>query len=224
YSHIIIIEDCAHAHGARSASAKVGSLGDMATFSFYPTKNLGALGDAGAVTTSSESLFESLLMLHQYGWNSRYHVSVPNGRNSRIDELQAGVLRYLLPHLDKYNQIRRDTYRKYVEALGTNMSIRPLEYQIDYVAHLAVFSTKNRDDFLDHLNKCKIGTDIHYPILDIDQQGWAHLGHRIDTKTDLQISRNAINEICTIPCHPFLTTNEVNSICNALSDWSRHKH
>jgi aminotransferase EvaB len=116
YGHVAIIEDCAQAHGGILAGCRVGSLGDLATFSFYPTKNLGAMGDAGAILTSDKSLYHRLNALHQYGWNGKYKVEVAYGRNSRMDEMQATILEYLLPKLDEFNQKRKEIYEKYRRA------------------------------------------------------------------------------------------------------------
>ena len=115
---IALIEDCAQAAGARRNGRRAGAFGDAAAFSFYPTKNLGALGDGGAVATSSDEIAERVRRLRQYGWGRKYEVTLEGGRNSRLDELQAAILRARLPRLDEANAARRSIVRRYAEALA----------------------------------------------------------------------------------------------------------
>ena len=113
---VMILEDCAQAHGARREEGRAGSLGDLAAFSFYPTKNLGALGDAGAVATNRDELADRIRQLSQYGWSERFHADVPAGRNSRLDEIHAAVLRVKLTRLDSWNRLRREIVGSYIDA------------------------------------------------------------------------------------------------------------
>jgi len=219
YSNIPIIEDCAQAHGAKIEGMSVGSFGDVATFSFYPTKNLGALGDAGAIVTSTLELYNKVKMLQQYGWSKKYNVEIPNGRNSRIDEVQAGVLNYLLPFLDENNQIRKKIYEKYSNSIYSE-KIAPLIYKNDQcVFHLAVFLVKRRHEFIEFMANKGISLDVHYPILDSEQSGWKNLSMRVDKYNDLKVSKQIVNNIVSIPCFPELKSEEIEYICAALKEW-----
>lgn len=218
YSNIKIIEDCAQAHGASFDGQKVGSFGDIATFSFYPTKNLGAFGDAGALLTSNEDFYLKAKELSQYGWSSRYHIRRAYGRNSRIDEVQAGILSVLLPYLDGHNQQRKEIYKRYQSA---SRRMNPLKSHCpeSFVAHLAVFRTDNRKDFIDFMATRAIQVGIHYPILDSEQEAWQKMPFRIDPEKGLWLSKRATSEIVTLPCFPYMNDEEVSYICDALKEW-----
>lgn len=209
---VAIIEDCAQAHGARRAGSRAGSFGDLATFSFYPSKNLGALGDAGAVATSRNDLAEMLRLLHQYGWESRYHSVIPYGRNSRMDEVQAAVLEIKLGHLDEMNEARRAILKAYRDALPAGYRFYALEGE-ETVAHLAVLDCPDRDASRSHLTAFGIQTDIHYPILDCDQPSVQGLPMQVGNLTR---ARHAAGRILTLPCFPHMTTAELDSVCGAL--------
>src|SRR5262249_21378121 len=120
---VTIVEDCAQAHGSARNGSPAGSMGDIGTFSFYPTKNLGAMGDAGAIVCNDEVLGEQISQLRQYGWRERYHSAVPYGRNSRMDEIQAAILRVKLPYLDAWNARRRQIVQHYREAAAEPLAI-----------------------------------------------------------------------------------------------------
>ncbi len=218
YQHIPIIEDCAQAHGAKVDDRRVGSMGDLATFSFYPTKNLGAMGDAGAITTSDPERYHQLQQLHQYGWNKKYHVAIPYGKNSRMDEIQAGVLNYLLPHLDHFNKKRTDILDRYKQFSGNNISFMDYSDR-DHVGHLAVASVNNRNEFISFMKSKNIAVDIHYPIPDCDQTGWQNFKCLWDKETNLLNTREAVKNIITIPCFPFLKEDEIERICETLTEW-----
>lgn len=213
--HIPIIEDCAQAHGAHLNGKMAGSVGDIATFSFYPTKNLGAMGDGGAVATSDPAIAMRVRQLQQYGWGSKYHIETPNGRNSRMDEVQAAVLGSLLPHLESRNEQRRAIVRRYSEA--TRRRIRLIMSNDGSVAHLAVCLCDDRDDFRSFMKGRGIDTDIHYPVLDCDQIGWAALPMK--GTDNLPVSRSSVGLLCSIPCYPDMTPTEVDRVCAALAEW-----
>ena len=163
---IAVLEDCAQAHGARRAGRAAGSFGAAGCFSFYPTKNLGALGDGGAVTTRDAAMAERLRELRQYGWDRKYRVSRAGGRNSRLDELQAALLLAKLPYLDRWNAARRGIARRYSEAISNPRVKCPDDFGTDNVAHLFVVCCEDRDGFRRHLEARGIASDIHYPIPD----------------------------------------------------------
>lgn len=214
-SHIPIIEDCAQAHGARIDGKMAGSLGDVATFSFYPTKNLGAMGDGGAVATSNAAIAGHVRQLQQYGWSSKYHIDVPNGRNSRMDEVQAAVLDVFLPHLETRNDQRRAILRRYKSAAKDRA--RFLETRDGAVAHLAVALCDDRDGFRAFMKTRGIDTDVHYPVLDCDQAGWAQLPMQGTDR--LPVSRASVGRLCSVPCYPDMTPDEIDRVCAGLKEW-----
>lgn len=215
YSHVPIIEDCAQAHGARLRGRMVGSLGDISTFSFYPTKNLGAMGDAGAVTTADAQLYEYVRHLHQYGWSEKYRVSYAGGRNSRMDEVQAAVLSVGLRNLDFLNECRRRVLASYSAVASEHL--RFISFPNGTVAHLAVCLCQDRDALRAHMGERNIDTAIHYPILDCDQPAWRSFSSR--SKDALLVSRRSVPRLATLPCFPFMTEGEVEIVLSALEAW-----
>lgn len=215
FGHIPVLEDCAQAHGAHIDGRMAGSMGDIATFSFYPTKNLGAMGDGGAVATSDPAIARHVRHLQQYGWGSKYHIDLPNGRNSRMDEVQAAVLDALLPHLESRNAQRRAILQRYRQTALHR--IRFIEVGDGAVAHLAVALCDDRDGFRAFLKASGIDTDIHYPVLDCDQVGWAALPMK--GMDGLPVSRSSVGRLCSIPCYPDMTPAEIDHVCAALTKW-----
>jgi aminotransferase EvaB len=218
YENVVIIEDCAQAHGAKLGERLVGSLGDLATFSFYPTKNLGAMGDGGALTTSDPAIYQQIKRLHQYGWANKYDVATPFARNSRIDEIQAGVLNILLPHLDKANATRIAIYEQYKQSAGS--SVKFLIHTTDFVGHLAIMRVEQREKFIAFMKDRRVAIDIHYPILDCDQKAWQKLSKRQDPE-GLKVSNRVVNELVTLPCFPYMTETEIEIVSNALREWEK---
>ena len=217
YGHVAILEDCAQAHGASLGTQRVGSLGDLSTFSFYPTKNLCAFGDAGAVCTSSGEVAAIVDSLRQYGWASKYAIGRAGGRNSRMDEIQAAILRVLLPRLDEHNGVRRAILSRYKAAAPSG--VRFVEGGDGAVAHLAVLLSPHRERLREHLSAQGIATDIHYPILDCDQSGWAGLPKRCDPQ-GLPISRQSVGEVLSLPCFVGMTEEEVHMVTDTLGTFS----
>ncbi|TPN41028.1 erythromycin biosynthesis sensory transduction protein eryC1 [Mesorhizobium sp. B2-3-3] len=213
--HIPIVEDCAQAHGARIGGDVAGSLGDISTFSFYPTKNLGAMGDGGAVLTSNASAAAYVRQLQQYGWSSKYHVGVPNGRNSRMDEVQAAILDVLLGDVDNRNGQRRTILNRYKSASGHRLQF--LEGGGGSVAHLAVALCDDRDAFRTFMKERGVDTDIHYPVLDCDQVGWAAMPMK--GTENLAVSRASVSRLCSVPCYPDMTEDEIEHVCQVLRAW-----
>jgi dTDP-4-amino-4,6-dideoxygalactose transaminase len=209
---IALVEDCAQAAGAARGGLRAGSFGDAAAFSFYPTKNLGAMGDAGAVVTSSEAVERRVRSLAQYGWDAKYRVSLPGGRNSRMDEMQAAVLRARLPHLETWNARRRRIAARYADALPHKVGRFLAHDGDDYVAHLAVILTSSRDEVRASLARAGILTEVHYPIPDHRQPLW---NGTLDGVV-LPVTEAAARELLTVPCFPELTEVEVDRVCEAL--------
>lgn len=211
-----VFEDCAQAHGARNASGRrAGSFGKAASFSFYPTKNLGAIGDGGAVVTNDPGVAGTVRKLRQYGWTSKYHNELPGGRNSRLDELQAAFLRVMLPHLDGWNTRRRNIANRYSREIHNERIRVPTVGGEEYVAHLYVVETSDRTDLQRHLTDAGIGSDVHYPVGDHHQPLF---GNRyIDTH--LPATEAACENVLTLPCFPELTDQEVTRVIEACNRW-----
>ncbi len=205
-----VLEDCAQSIGAQRGAQRAGTFGDVAAFSFYPTKNLGALGDGGAVVTNSADLDASVRSLRQYGWTSKYTVGRAGGCNSRLDELQAAVLRIRLPRLDEGNARRREIHARYTEATTAHFFGSA---DTSFVGHLAVFDAPDRDRARARLDEAGIGTDIHYPIPDHRQPFEAE--YRV--ADSLAVSEQLAGRILTVPCFPELLDAEVDRVCDALS-------
>ncbi len=211
--NLIVVEDAAQAHGAIYRGRKVGSWGDAAAFSFYPTKNLGALGDGGAITTDDSSIAERARLLRQYGWKERY-VSSSQGINSRLDELQAAFLRVKLRRLDAWNQRRRritDIYFDSLADLDLTLPLRPQDGE--HVFHQFVIRCERRDALREHLRREGIGSLIHYPVPVHSQPAYAHI--KIP-RGGLLKSEQASHEVLSLPIFPELTDDEAQRVAAAI--------
>ncbi len=215
-----VIEDCAQAVGALYRDRRVGGWGDVAAFSFYPTKNLGALGDGGMVTTDDAVLAERALRLRQYGWRKRY-ISEIAGWNTRLDELQAAILRVKLRYLDEDTALRR----KWVALYNTNLSdlqnltglVLPQEMPYGrHVYHLYVIRHPRRDALQAYLQERGIGTLIHYP-LPIHLQP-AYRG-RLGDRGSFPAAERAACEVLSLPLYPELTEEQVYTVTQAMRAW-----
>jgi aminotransferase EvaB len=211
-----ILEDCAQAHGARRDGHRAGALGDLAAFSFYPTKNLGALGNAGAVVTNDHELAERVTRLRFYGWRQQFRQELPFGRNARIDELQAAVLCVKLPYVDAWTAERRRIIACYAEAARPTAGLVGAS-DPGSACHLAVLRTPVRAAVVRAMSDQGIATAIHYPVLDCDQISQARLPGR---KLHLPMSERARDEILTLPCYPGLTEAEVEQVSTVLKQFS----
>lgn len=211
---VALIEDCAQAHGARLHGRRVGTFGDAGTFSFYPTKNLGALGDGGAVAVAHPSLAIRIAALRQYGWHKR-NVSDEAGVNSRLDEVQAAILRVKLPHLDRQNARRGEIASAYDAALA-GTSIEPPRHRpgTAHVLHLYVVSTGARDAVQVALRAEGVGTGVHYPV-PVHLQP-AYTGRLATAPGGCPVSESAAARVLSLPMYPELTNDQVASVCNAL--------
>jgi dTDP-4-amino-4,6-dideoxygalactose transaminase len=208
-----VIEDCAQAHGAAYRGKRVGSFGDLGCFSFYPTKNLGALGDGGMVVTKDARLAEKLRLLREYGWAERY-VSHSVGFNSRLDELQAAMLRCKLPHLDADNAARARHAGFYDRMLGeTSLALPRRREGATHVFHLYVLRTPMRDRLLHHLRKEGVGALVHYPVPVHLQPAYRHYGRG---EGSLPGTERAAHEILSLPMYPELTETELATAVKAL--------
>jgi len=212
-----VIEDCAQAHGARRGGRVAGSFADLGCYSFYPTKNLGALGDGGAVVSNSAELAARVGQLRQYGWGDKYSVELAGGRNSRLDELQAAVLRVELPELDARNARRRAIAAQYLAGLQ-HSAIRPLARGgEDDVVHLFVIRTAQRDRLQHHLTRCGVQSVVHFPIADHHQRAALSDG----ATPALPVSARACAEVLSLPCHPALSDADVQHVITACNAFER---
>lgn len=212
---LAVVEDCAQAHGARYHGRTVGSLGDLGCFSFYPTKNLGACGDGGMVITDDENLARRLRQLRVYGWTKKYYSETPGGTNSRLDELQAAILRAKLPHLDEWNRARQERARWYDELLADS-PVTPPEPPPpgeEHVYHLYVVRCPRRDALQSHLQRLGIGSDIHYPLPTHLQPAYRHLGY---SRGDFPASERLALEVLSLPMYPELTRPEAEAVAAAV--------
>lgn len=210
---IKVIEDCAQAHGATYRDQRVGSWGDVACFSFYPTKNLGAIGDGGAVVTNDLALAEKVRSLREYGWSSERNVSKESGWNSRLDELQAAILRVKLRFLDEDNDQRRKIAALYDELLRDSDLVLPRRRADgSHVFHLYVVKSTERDDLLARLRDEDIGASIHYPVPVHLQPAYAG---RLASPGSLPNTERAAREILSLPIYPELTEAEIQKVAEA---------
>ena len=212
-----VVEDCAQAHGAEISGRKAGSFGDAASFSFYPTKNLGALGDGGAVVTGSEKISDRLRELRQYGWKQRYVSDTP-GINSRLDELQAALLLVKLPLLDGWQKRRAaiaESYRSVCD--GKWVKAPPAIKGRSHAMHLFVVESDRREMLRDYLASHGISSALHYP-LPIHRQP-AYTG-RLRCDGELSNTLRLYQRMLTLPLYPEMTERQVNRVCEALRSWA----
>jgi dTDP-4-amino-4,6-dideoxygalactose transaminase len=207
-----VIEDCAQAHGARLDGRPAGSWGRLAAFSFYPTKNLGGIGDGGAVTTNDVSLDRAVRELRNYGWSERYRIARRGGCNSRLDEVQAAVLRVLLPHLQCWNQRRREIAALYSQRLQGTGLILPLAADDAHVCHLYVVRSPQRERLRRRLHELGVETAVHYPIADHEQP--AYIGHT--ENTELALTQECCRTVLTLPCFPEMSDADVAHVGDAV--------
>jgi dTDP-4-amino-4,6-dideoxygalactose transaminase len=214
--HLRVIEDCAQAHGAMYKDKRVGSFGDMACFSFYPTKNLGALGDGGMVVTNDMELAKKASLLREYGWAQR-HVSHFAGWNTRLDEIQAAILRVKLKYLDEDNAKRVRLAEIYNRELNTSDQILPKEREnSSHVYHLYVIRSAKRDEILKFLKENGIGALIHYPVPVHLQPAYKSLHGRDKLPETEQISK----EIISLPMYPELSEYDLQTVVKAVKEFS----
>jgi dTDP-4-amino-4,6-dideoxygalactose transaminase len=210
---LLVIEDAAQAHGAMDGSGKkAGSFGNAAAFSFYPTKNLGALGDAGAITTNDSELAAVILKLRNYGSEKKYH-HLLKGYNHRLDALQAALLLVKLPFLDADNESRRSIARRYLsEIKNENLQLPFYEGSKNHVFHLFVIRSEQRDDLREFLLHRGIETLIHYPVPPHQQQAYSEWHH-----LHLPITEKIHKETLSLPINPVLMDEEIEELIRSVN-------
>lgn len=210
-----IIEDNAQAIGAEWNDIKTGNLGDAAGFSFYPGKNLGAIGDAGAITTNDDALAKTIRAIANYGSEQKY-VNIYQGLNSRLDEIQAAVLNVKLKYLDTENQLRKEIAQFFIENIKNNTIILPqLPTDNTHVWHLFVIRTSQRDKLKQYLDEKGIQTLIHYPIPPHQQQAYPELNH-----LSFPITEHIHREVLSLPISPVMTQEEIRLIVDTINAYT----
>lgn len=214
---LCVIEDCAQAHGAMYKGNRVGSFGDLACFSFYPTKNLGAIGDGGMIVTNNSELAQQARLLREYGWAERYISHFP-GYNSRLDEVQAAILRVKLRYLDQDNAARVRRAAMYQAGLsGEDMILPHSRRDTDHVYHLFVIRTSQRDRLKQHLEERGIGALIHYPVPVHLQPAYQE---RLKSNVSLSETERAAAEVLSLPMYPELERTDVQAVIDAVRSFA----
>lgn len=217
--HLLVLEDCAQSHGAMIGDKKCGNWGNAAGFSFYPGKNLGALGDAGAITTNDDELANTLKALRNYGSHKKYE-NIYQGVNSRLSEIQAAMLDVKLKYLNKETEARQQVALKYLQYIDNPLIQLPLDIEEyknhiqSHVWHLFVISTKHRDSLQEYLEKLGIQTLIHYPTPPHKQQSYKQYSH-----LSLPITEELHRNVLSIPIGPTLTAAEIDKIITTLNNF-----
>jgi len=213
--NIFLIEDASQAHGAKYKGKRLGSIGNIGCFSCYPTKNLGAIGDAGLITTNNTDLEKKIRMLREYGWNNR--ISEYSGRNSRLDEIQAAVLRIKLKHLDLDNEKRRQIAKYYINYLKNTEVILPMiRAENESVFHLFVLKVERRQELLDYLLSKGIQAGVHYPV-PVHLQP-AYKG-RILSASDMSVTESLAGRILSLPMYPELPIQDAEKIIDTIKSF-----
>ena len=213
-----LIEDAAQAHGATcpvdGASRRVGSIGDVGCFSFYPTKNLGAMGDAGAIVTADGALAARMRLIANHGEQTKYEHLIGDGRNSRLDALHAAVLRIKLPHLETWNARRRAVAERYAAGLGgLPLAVPRRRDGVGHVWHQYAVRSTQRDLLQRRLTERRIGTGIHYPLPLHLQPGYQHLGYR---NGSFPVAEAVAREVLSLPMSPFFSDAQVDEVIAAV--------
>lgn len=209
---LLVLEDCAQSHGAQIKGQKCGSWGHAAGFSFYPGKNLGALGDAGAITTDDKELYDVLIALRNYGSHKKYENKY-QGVNSRLDEIQAAMLRVKLQHLDKETAHRQHIAQLYLEGISNpKVALPKLTMKEGHVWHLFVLRTSDRHALMEHLEKHGIRTLIHYPTPPHQQAAYQAFSH-----LSLPLTEKIHDEVMSIPMDPTLSEEQAKEIIFAIN-------
>jgi dTDP-4-amino-4,6-dideoxygalactose transaminase len=209
--NLFLIEDCAQSHGAEYKGKRVGSFGNVSAFSFYPTKNLGCLGDGGAVLTDDEQIYNKVRMLRNYGSSKKYYFDYL-GLNSRLDEIQAAFLRIKLKHLDQINNHKRSLAGVYLEKINRNYLVPQVNYDFYDVYHIFNIRHRERDKIQDYLLSNEIITEIHYPVPPHMQKSLAYL-----SRLKLPISEEIHKTTLSLPISGFHTIEDINLVTEILN-------
>ena len=211
-----LVEDCAQSHGACFEGQMTGTFGDIGCFSFYPSKNLGAFGDAGAIVTNNAKIAEDVRIFRNYGSEKRYYNKVV-GANSRLDEIQAGLLRVRLQHLDELAEEKKNICERYLREIKNDKVVLPtIREGATHIWHQFVLHCDKRDELMKYLEEKEIGTIIHYPIPPHLSEAYAYLGYK---EGDFPITEKYANEVLSIPLYNGMTEEEQTYIINAINEF-----
>jgi dTDP-4-amino-4,6-dideoxygalactose transaminase len=215
-----VIEDACQAHGATYRGNRAGSLGDAAGFSFYYSKNLGAFGEGGFISTNDPVIFQKARMIRDHGSEHRYYHDV-TGFNGRLDEIQAVVLRAKLPHLTEYNQLRREHAQQYKQLLGGLPIVTPSEhFENQHIYHMYVIQAPHRDELQAWLKEHGIGTGIHYPVPIHLQNSMKRYGGK---KGDFPVTEKIVDQIISLPMYPELTEDAIQMVATCIREFYQSK-
>lgn len=211
-----VVEDCAQSHGAKCGKKTTGTFGDIGCFSFYPSKNLGAFGDAGAIVTDDETIAEQVRVFRNYGSEKRYYNRIV-GTNSRLDELQAGLLRVRLSHMKELEDEKRSICERYLKEITHPDIILPqIREGVTHIWHQFVIRIKDRQDFIDYLEDRNIGTIIHYPIPPHLSEAYGYLGMK---RGDLPITEEYADTVLSIPLYNGMTKEEQDYVIEVINEY-----
>ncbi len=216
-NNIKVVEDAAQAHGASYQGKRIGSLGDISCFSFYPTKSLGAFGDGGMIVTDNKEIYEKILMLRDYGRTGRYEHKI-KGYNSRLDTVQAVILSAKLKRLDSWNKMRADNALYYCELLKGVKGVKTpqIKKNRNHIYQTFAVRLKNRDQVCEGMKQKGIGVLIHYPIPLHLQEAYKELGHKAG---DFPIAEGVSREILSLPMFPHMTKKQIKYVCDCLKEF-----
>lgn len=211
-----LVEDCAQCHGAMFNGKMTGTFGEIGCFSFYPSKNLGAFGDAGAIVTDDEKIAEAFKMYRNYGSEKRYYNKVV-GANSRLDEIQAGFLRVRLSHMEELSLEKEKICNKYLKELDNpNFKLPTIREGATHIWHQFVIRSNRRDELIEYLNENNIGSIIHYPIPPHLSEAYQYLGFK---KGDLPLTEKCAEEVLSIPLYNGMTEEEQDYVIKVLNEF-----
>ncbi len=209
-----VLEDSAQAHGATYKGQKAGTFGDAATFSFYPSKNLGAFGDAGAIVTNDAAIADRARLIANHGQAAKNRHTIAGGRNSRMDGIQAAVLSVKLPYLEGWLEVRRANAKAYNELLRDSRLVPPAEPEHSrHTYHLYVVQVPDRDSVQCKLSEAGIETGLHYPVALPFMDAYAHLGHQ---PSDFPVAHSQMARILSLPMYAELTAEQIEHVCDVL--------
>jgi dTDP-4-amino-4,6-dideoxygalactose transaminase len=214
--NLYLLEDCAQSHGAKFEGRTTGTFGNIGCFSFYPTKNLGAFGDGGAIVTDDEEIANKMRMLRNYGSKKKYYNEI-EGVNSRLDEVQAALLNVKLSHYDELRTAREKIAQKYLKEIKNPKIILPkIREGAEHVWHLFVVQTDNRDKFQNYLSEHGIGTQIHYPIPPHLSGAYKYLGYK---KGDFPITEKQADSVLSLPIYDGMTNEEAEYVIKVINEY-----
>lgn len=215
--NLYLIEDVSQAHGSKLKGKRLGGIGNIGCFSCYPTKNLGAIGDAGLIATNEPRLAQNIKMLREYGWKNRY-ISDFAGRNSRLDEIQAAILRVKLRHLDSDNDKRKELASLYSRQLtGKWLNLPKIRENSEHVFHLYVVRTKYRNELMSYLQEINIQTTVHYPLPIHLQPAYKN---RIQTASVMSVTERLSQEVLSLPIYPEFQTKHLDEVVKAINNFA----